>query len=97
MYASQKVQVFSSLRRPETHFRQAQGHPRAGVLTVSINIIRNTNITVYEVESQKTVNTKLRKRTNWFSEEVKEIFHHNFRESQTVRCKKTEAKVALHC
>ena len=71
MYASQKVQVFSSLRRPETHFRLAQGHHRAVELTGSINIIQNTIITVYEVESQKTVNKKLWKRTNWFSEEIK--------------------------
>ena len=97
MYASQKVQVCSSLHRPETHFSYAQGHQRDVALTRSINIIKNAFFTVYEVESQKTVNTKLRKRTNWFSEEVKEIFHHNFRESQTVRCKKTETKVALHC
>ena len=81
MYASQKVQVFSSLRRPETHFRHAQGHRRPGALTSSINIFQSTIITVYEVESQKTVNTKLWKRTNWFSEVIKEIFHHNFRES----------------
>ena len=38
MYASQKVQVFSGLHRPEAHFWHAQGHQRAGALTVS-NII----------------------------------------------------------
>ena len=81
MYASQKIQIFSSLRRPETHFRHAQGHQHAGALTDSINIIQNTIITVYEVESQKTVNTNLGKRTKWFSEVIKEIFHHNFWES----------------
>ena len=59
MYASQKVQVFSSLRRPETHFRHAQGQQHTSALTGSINIIQNTIITVYEVESQKTVNTNL--------------------------------------
>ena len=59
MYASQKVQVFSSLSGPETQFRHAQCHQRAAALTGSINIIQNTIITVYEVESQKTVNTKL--------------------------------------
>ena len=59
MYASQKIQVFSSLRRPETSFRNAQGHQRAGALTGSINVIQNTIIRVYEVESQKTVNAKL--------------------------------------
>ena len=71
MYASQKVQVISSLRRPETHFRPAQGHQQASALTGSINIIQNTIITVYEVESQKTVNTKIGKRTISFSEEIK--------------------------
>ena len=59
MYASQEFQVFSSLRRTKTHFRHAQSHQRAGALTGSINNIQNTNITVYEVESQKSVNTKL--------------------------------------
>ena len=54
---------------------------QAGALRGSINIIQNTNITVYEVESQKTVNAKLWKRTKWLSEVLKEIFHHNFRES----------------
>ena len=59
MYASQKFQVFPTICRPETHFRYAQGHQGAGALTGSINIVQNTNITVYEVESQKTVYTKL--------------------------------------
>ena len=57
--ASQKVQGFSSLRRPETHFRHAQAHQRAGALTGSNNIFQRTFITLYEVEHQKTVNTKL--------------------------------------
>ena len=59
MYTSRKIQVLSSLLRPETHFRHAQGHQRTGALTGSINIIQNRIITEYEVESQKTVNTKL--------------------------------------
>ena len=63
MYASQKIQGFSSLRRPETHFRHEQGHQRASALTGSINIFQSTIITVYEVEHQKTVNTKLGKQT----------------------------------
>ena len=61
MNASQKVQGLSSLRRSETHFRHARGHQRAGALTGSINIFQRTIITVYEVEHQKTVNTKLGK------------------------------------
>ena len=59
MYASRKLQIFPSLRRPAKHFRHAQGHQRASAITGANNIIQNTNITVYQVESQKTVNTKL--------------------------------------
>ena len=68
-----KFKVFSSLRRPKTHFRHAQGHQQASALTGSINIIQNTIITVYEVEHQKTVNTKLGKQTFWLSEVIKEF------------------------
>ena len=58
-YASQKVQVFSSLCKRETQFRHAPGHQRASALRGSIDIIQNIKNTVYERESQKTVNTKL--------------------------------------
>ena len=75
MYASQKVQGFFNLRRPETHFRHAQGHQRAGELTGSINIFQNTNIKVYEVVHQKTVITKLGKQNTCFSEVIKDIYH----------------------
>ena len=70
-----KFKVFSSLRRPETQFRHSQGHQRAGALTGSINIFQSTTITVYEVEYQKTVNTKLGKQTIWSSEVIKDIHH----------------------
>ena len=63
MNASQKIRGISSLRRPETHFRHVQGHQRAGAITGSINIFQSRIITVYEVELQKTVNTKLGKQT----------------------------------
>ena len=89
-----KIKVFSSLRRPETHFRHAQDHQRAGALTGSINIFQSTTITVYEVEHQKTVNTKLGKQTIWFSEVIKEF--HYFQEQKAGRHKKVESKVALH-
>ena len=72
-----KFKVFSSLHRPETHFRHAQGHQRAGALTGSIKIFQSTTITVYKVEYQKTVNTKLGKQTIWFSEVVKEFYHYS--------------------
>ena len=41
MYASQRVPVFSSLRRPKSLFRHFQGHQRAGMLTVWNNIFQN--------------------------------------------------------
>ena len=53
------MQVFSSVPGPKTDFRDAQGYQRAGRLPGFINIFQNTNITVYELEHQKTVNTKL--------------------------------------
>ena len=71
-----KSKVFSSLRRPETHFRHAQGHQRSSALTGSIKIFQSTKITVYEVVHQKTVNTKLGKQTNWFSEVIKDLYHY---------------------
>ena len=71
-----KFKVFSNLRRPETHFRHAQGHQRAGALKGSINIFQSKTITVYEVEHQKTVNTKPGKQTIWFSEVIKNIYHY---------------------
>ena len=71
-----KFKVFSSLRRPEIHLRRAQSHQRPGALTGSINIFQSTTITVYEVEYQKTVNTKLGKQTIWFSEVIKDHYHY---------------------
>ena len=50
MYATRKVHIFSSLPKPETHFRYLQRHHRASALTGSINVIQNTIFTVYEVE-----------------------------------------------
>ena len=93
MYASQKV--FSTLRRPETHFRHAQGHQRAGALTGSINIFQSTFIMVYEVEHQKTINTKLGKQTITFSEVIKDFYHY-FQEEEAGSHKKIKSKLALH-
>ena len=89
-----KLKVFSSLRRPETHFKHAQGHTRASALTGSLNIFQRTTITVYEVKHQKTVNTKLGKQTIWFSEVIKDIYHY-FQEKKARRQIKKEGKVAL--
>ena len=94
MNASQKVQGLSSLRRSETLFRHARGHQRAGALTSSINIFQRTIVTVYEVEHQKTVNTKLGKQTIWFSEVIKDFYHY-FQEKEAGSHKKIESKVAL--
>ena len=72
-----KFKVFSSLRRPETHFKHAQGHQQVGASTGSINIFQSTIITVYEVLHRKTVNRKIGKQTNWFSEVIKEFYHYS--------------------
>ena len=90
-----KFKVFSSLRRPETHFRHAQENHRANASTGSINIIPNTFFTVDEVDHQNTVNTKLGKQTIWLSEVIKE-FYHKFQEKNDERQKTTKSKVALH-
>ena len=90
-----KFKVFSSLRRPETHFRPSQGHQRAIALTGSINFFQSTTITVYEVEYQKTFNTKLGKKTIWFSAEVIKDIYHYFQEKQAGRRKRQKRK--LHC
>ena len=94
-YASWKIQLVSCTRGPQTHFRNAQDPQLAGVLTVFIRSIQNTNVTLYEVESQKTVNTKSRKRTDWLSELIEQMFDHNFRENSTWKWKKM--KVMLQC
>ena len=89
MYASQNVPVFSTHRRPETYFQNAQGQQRASALICSIKEIRNTSDTAQEAQHQKTVITeKLGKLTTWFSEKIKMFFHHYFRESWKGRRKK---------
>ena len=97
MYASQKVQIFSSLRRPETHFRPAQGHQQAGALRGSINIIQNTIITVYEVESQKTLTQNFENGLIGFQKKSKRYFITTFGRARLEDAKKIESKVALHC
>ena len=89
-----KLKVFSSLRRPETHFRHAQEHQRTSAITGSFNIFQSTTNTVYEVEYEKTVNTKLAKQTIWFSEVIKDIYYY-FQEKQAGRRKRQKRK--LHC
>ena len=89
-----KFKVSSSLGRPETHFKHAQGHQRSGASTYSINIFQSTIITVYEVVHRKTYNTKLGKQTFWFSEKIKEFYYY-LQEKKAARHKKIEGKVAL--
>ena len=81
MNASEKVQVSSSLRRPETHFGHVHGRRGADFLTISCNIFQGTTIGVYEVEHQKTVNTNLENgliifQENWnlFNTTCKQIY-----------------------
>ena len=90
-----KLKVFSSFRRPQTHFRHAQGHQPACALTGSTNIFQSNINTVYEVVHQKTANTNFGKQTIWLSEVIKEFYHY-FQEKKAVRHKKIENKVALH-
>ena len=90
-----KTKVFSSLRRPEPHFRHAQGHQRACALTGSIKIFQSTIITVYEVVHQKAVNTKLGEQTIWLSEVITEFYHY-FQETKAGRQKSIKSKNALH-
>ena len=91
-----KLKFPSSLRRPETHVRHAKGHQGAGASTGSININQNTIFTAYELEHQKTNNTKLAKQTNWFSEVIKEFYQHFQKNTKNGRHKRTESRVALH-
>ena len=90
-----KVKVLSGPRRPETHYRLAQGHQWAGALTGSINNFESTFIPVNEAENQKTCNTKNGKQTTWFSEVIKDFYHY-FQKKEVGRHKKIESIVALH-
>ena len=92
----QKFKVFSSLRRPETHFRHAQGHQRVGAVTGSIKIFQSTIITVYEVEHQNTVDAKLGRQTIWFSEVIKEFYQYFQANTKNGGNKKIGSKVSLH-
>ena len=56
---------------------------------------QSTIITVYEVEHQKTVNTKLGTQTIWFSELIKDFYLY-FQEKEAGSHKKRESKVGLH-
>ena len=56
---------FSSLRQPETQFRQEQGHQRASSVMGSINNFQNTTIAINRVEHQQAVNIKKTAETDY--------------------------------
>ena len=80
MYAPQKIQVFSSLRRPEINLLHQQGHQRACELTGLINIIQITVITVHEEEHQKTHSPK-NLENGLFGFQILQLFCHYLRKS----------------
>ena len=94
---TKKFKCLSSLHWPQTHVRNAQGHQRAVASTWSFDTIQTTIITVYDVESQKTVNTRLGKRNIWFSEVIKEFYQCLQEKTEKERHKKIENRVALQC
>ena len=75
-----KFNFFLCLRGRQTHFMHAQGHQRPGAFLGSINVIRNIRSAVKCVERRKTVDKKMGKPTYWFSEVIKKLLHHKFRE-----------------
>ena len=72
-----------------------QCHERVGEIVSSKNKIQTKTIAVNGVENQRPVKSKNGKRTNWFSQATKEIFHHDFRESLTGGRKKIVKKLAM--
>ena len=94
-YASQKSSTCFINSQATNISQEHAGHQLAVALTVFINSIQNTIITLYEVESQKTVNTKPWKWTDWISELFKQIFDYNLCETSTGKRKKR--KVMMQC
>ena len=76
-------------------FMHTQGHQQVGEILGSNNIIQTTTIAVNGVEHQKLVKSKNGKWTNWFSQAIKEIFHHNIRESLNGGRKKKVSNLAM--
>ena len=60
-----------------------QGHQQVGDILGSNNIFHITTTAVNGVEHQRPVKSKNGKWFNWFSQVIKEIFQHKFRESLT--------------
>ena len=72
-----------------------QGHQRVGEILSSNNIFQTTTIVVNGVEHRRPGKSKNGKRTFWFSQAIKELFHHKFRESLTGRRKKIVSNFAM--
>ena len=72
-----------------------QGHQQVGDILGSNNIIQTTTIVVNGVEHRRPVKSKNGKPTSWFSQAIKEIFHHNSLESLTGGRKKIVSKLAM--
>ena len=72
-----------------------QGHQHVGEILGSNNIIQTTNTVVNGVEHRRPVKSKNGKPTKWFSQGIREIFHHNIRESLTGGRKKIVSKLAM--
>ena len=62
MYASRKVQIFSSLRRRETEYLHQKGHQRSCEITGFNNDIESTNNTEYK-KYTKTIKTEKNAKT----------------------------------
>ena len=79
----------------EELFMHTQGHQRVGEYLRSNNKIHNSTTAVYGVKDQRPVKSKNGKRNIWFSQEIKEIFQHKFRESLTGGRKKIVKNLAM--
>ena len=97
MYASQKAQVFSSLRRPQTPFWHAKGHKRAGALTGSIIIIQNTFITAYEENLKRQIMQSLKKDQLPLRSDHRDFSSKLLGELEWKTNKKRKSNVALQC
>ena len=87
---------FFRLRWLEKLFVHTQGHQRVGEILGSNNLFHTTTIAVNGVEHERPVISKNGKRTSWFSQAIKEIFHHKFLESLTGGREKVVSNLAMH-
>ena len=96
LYASQRVPIFSSLRKPEAHFWYNQGHQRAGAF-FGLHYKKNNNCD--EQCSTSKVSEHWKKTfnpINWFPEIIKEVFHHYLQKKQARSHLNKPSKVMMH-